>query len=163
MAMPTNSATQSISFLQMQTEFGGSSPIGMGEYYRSGSYVPNTVSRRLTSWTQYSFDLNEESVAQSDGGAYGAIQVWHFNGGIVFVGAGASTQVSGTNGYGYKRGTYMSSLYTAEDTKNNVPAFTTYYYKIQQWQYNWESVSANQSVPTSGTMSMLQFYGGTDD
>lgn len=37
MAMPSSGA---INFGQLQTEFGGSNPIGINEYYRSGTYVP---------------------------------------------------------------------------------------------------------------------------
>ena len=38
MAMPSSGA---ISFAQMQTEFGGSNPIGFNEYYAGGSHVPS--------------------------------------------------------------------------------------------------------------------------
>lgn len=38
MAMPSSGA---ISFSQMQTEFGGSNPIGFNEYYAGGSHVPS--------------------------------------------------------------------------------------------------------------------------
>ena len=38
MAMPSSGT---ITFAQLQTEFGGSNPIGLNEYYRGGSYVPN--------------------------------------------------------------------------------------------------------------------------
>ena len=37
MTMPASGA---INFGQLQTEFGGSNPIGLNEYYRSGTYVP---------------------------------------------------------------------------------------------------------------------------
>jgi hypothetical protein len=38
MAMPASGA---INFGQLQTEFGGSNPIGLNEYYKGGTYVPN--------------------------------------------------------------------------------------------------------------------------
>lgn len=37
MPMPSSGA---INFGQLQTEFGGSNPIGLNEYYRGGTYVP---------------------------------------------------------------------------------------------------------------------------
>jgi hypothetical protein len=160
MAMPTNSLTQSISFAQLQNEFGGSDPVGMAEYYRGAGagYVPWAVSRRIASWTQYGFVQDDTAIAQLTNSQYGPIEVWHFNSGIVHQGLGASYQ----NG-SYQRGDWVGSIATAADTKNNIPAYTTYYYKIKRWQYNWTSVNVNQNVPSSATISMLQFYGGTDD
>jgi hypothetical protein len=38
MAIP---ASGTLTFAQIQTEFGGSNPIGLNEYYRGGAYVPN--------------------------------------------------------------------------------------------------------------------------
>jgi hypothetical protein len=38
MAIP---ASGTLTFTQIQTEFGGSNPIGLNEYYRGGAYVPN--------------------------------------------------------------------------------------------------------------------------
>ena len=34
-----------ITLAQIQTEFGGSNPIGLSEYYKGGSYVPNTATK----------------------------------------------------------------------------------------------------------------------
>ena len=163
MAMPASSLTQSISFAQLQNEYGGSDPVGMNEYYRSGGYVPTSVSRRIASWTQFSFNGTVNSVAQTTDGEYGPIQVWRFNSVAVYTAAGASTAVTGPNYWSYQRGDYHSQVATPADTKNNVPAYVTYFYKIKRYQHNWESVNVNQNVPTSDTISMLQFYGGTDD
>lgn len=38
MAMPSSGT---ITFSQLQTEFGGANPIGINEYYKGGTYVPN--------------------------------------------------------------------------------------------------------------------------
>ncbi len=38
MPMPSSGT---ITFAQLQTEFGGSNPISLNEYYRGGAYVPN--------------------------------------------------------------------------------------------------------------------------
>ena len=38
MAIPSSGT---LTFTQIQTEFGGSNPIGLNEYYRGGAYVPN--------------------------------------------------------------------------------------------------------------------------
>lgn len=51
-----------ISFSDIQTEFGGSNPIGINEYYKGGSYVPSTVSKTVTA--------SNLSTSES-GGSYG--------------------------------------------------------------------------------------------
>ena len=33
-----------ITFAQIQAEFGGANPIGLSEYYQGGAYVPTTLS-----------------------------------------------------------------------------------------------------------------------
>ena len=40
----TLQSSGAISFSQIQSEFGGSSPISISEYYRNGSYVQGTYS-----------------------------------------------------------------------------------------------------------------------
>lgn len=45
MALQTSGA---ISFADIQTEFGGSNPIGINEYYKNGAYVPTTVTNTIT-------------------------------------------------------------------------------------------------------------------
>ena len=39
-----------ITLAQVQSEFGGSNPISMSEYYRGGSYVPTTVTGSYSSY-----------------------------------------------------------------------------------------------------------------
>ena len=41
--MPALPSSGSLSLSQVQASFGGSSPIGMSEYYRGGSYVANNA------------------------------------------------------------------------------------------------------------------------
>ena len=41
-----------ISLSQVQSEFGGSNPISMSEYYRGGAYVPTTIST-AGAWSAY--------------------------------------------------------------------------------------------------------------
>tara|TARA_B100000427_G_scaffold313325_1_gene305580 strand:+ start:171 stop:743 length:573 start_codon:yes stop_codon:yes gene_type:complete len=48
MTLPTSGA---ISLENIQTEFGGSNPIGMNEYYRDGAYVPSSNTNVPTSGT----------------------------------------------------------------------------------------------------------------
>ena len=42
--MTLPNAGSPINLAQLQTEFGGSNPIGLAEYYRGGSYVPSSAS-----------------------------------------------------------------------------------------------------------------------
>lgn len=45
MTLPASGA---LSFANIQTEFGGSNPISLSEYYKNGSNVPSTVSEAVT-------------------------------------------------------------------------------------------------------------------
>lgn len=44
----TLQSSGAISFADLQTEFGGSNPIGINEYYKDGAYVPSTITADAT-------------------------------------------------------------------------------------------------------------------
>ena len=66
MALQTSGA---ISLAQVQSEFGGSHPISMSEYYQGGAYVPTTVS------------FGKDSSINSNIPASGVIRMSNFYGG----------------------------------------------------------------------------------
>ena len=153
MAMPASGSP--ISFSQMQTEFGGSNPIGFNEYYRDGSYVPSelfkeyaysadvySVSHRIQSGAADEWEWHSDSVLRSTSGpTHGPV--------------GALDQVF-VSGVYYRRGTGPISPNTTGTSKvdgvTGVP-FTIYHYSIQIQE------DVNATVPTSGTISLSQFYG----
>jgi len=97
MALPISGA---ISFTDIQTEFGGTNPIGLNEYYRGGGLVPNTPANTSIPTT-------------------GAISLSDFYGGSVLTisthTVTIGTYTSGTKGipsYGYDDGTITSGIPT---------------------------------------------------
>ena len=67
-----------ISFSDIQTEFGGSNPIAINEYYKNGAYVPNTVE---TNATVSSMSYTESESALSNwGGNYSNFWRYYENG-----------------------------------------------------------------------------------
>lgn len=140
MALQTSGA---ISLSQVQGEFGGANPISMSEYYRGGAYVPTTISTTTTSAWYAQFSPLWAWVINSGTSTFQA----YWDGTNVGSGSGSSITVGG---YTYDVG----SLWTTISDKFG----TTYYYEIRRTGSTSETV--NTSIPSSGTISMSQFYGG---
>ena len=140
MALQTSGA---ISLSQVQGEFGGSNPISMSEYYRNGSYVPSTITTTSTTGWYGQFSPLWTWIVPAGTSTYQA----YWNGTNVGSGSGSSITVSG---YTYDVG----SLWNTISDKTG----TTYYYQIRRTGST--STTVNSSIPTSGTISMSQFYGG---
>jgi hypothetical protein len=128
-----------ISLSQVQSEFGGSNPISMSEYYRGGSYVPTTGSG---SYSSYQANLQSPQYYFTNHG----IVVWNGSQ-VANVSAGSTSATAG--GYTYQRG----SLYTTISGKYS----STSYYYVRRGT---AATSINTGIPSSGTISMNQFYGG---
>jgi hypothetical protein len=128
-----------ISLSQVQSEFGGANPVSMSEYYRGGSYVPTTGAG---SYSSYQGSLQSPRYYFTGDG----IVVWN-NSQVANVSAGATSATAG--GYTYQRG----SLYTTIASKYT----TVYYYYVRRGT---AAASINTGIPSSGTISMNQFYGG---
>jgi hypothetical protein len=128
-----------ISLSQVQSEFGGANPVSMSEYYRGGSYVPTTGSG---SYSSYQANLQSPQYYFTNHG----IVVWNGSQ-VANVSAGATSATAG--GYTYQRG----SLYTTISGKYT----STSYYYVRRGT---ASTSINTGIPSSGAISMSQFYGG---
>lgn len=139
-----------ISLSQVQSEFGGSNPISMSEYYRGGAYVPTTISTSAGSYSSYQGNIS--TYYWSDVGNSGTVSL-RWNGSNVggFV-SSATTYTTG--GYQYEKGTLFT---TAGGGGKGEP--TDYYYRIRRRTVG-SSTTVNTSIPASGTISMNQFYGG---
>jgi hypothetical protein len=139
--MSTLQTSGSIAFSEIQTQFGGSNPIALSEYYKGGSYVsaPENI-------PTYSSDYR---VVRNGS--------WGSNGNVYFYWAG--TLKSSINGYTTFAGAYSLDLQDAGDgylynVVGNYSASTwVQYFTISR--YN----KANYNLPTSGQISMNQFYG----
>ena len=138
-----------ITLSQVQSEFGGSSPISMNEYYRGGSYVPTTVSQSAGSWSSYignssnTWDVN-------------LFAIIYWNGSLLSnPNDGANTDTLRTyNGYQYQRGTQWGTI-----TGSGKLAINTTRYRIRR-RVAASNITVNTNVPSSGTIDMADFYGG---
>ena len=140
--MSTLQTSGAITLANIQSQFGGSNPISMSEYYKGGSYVSapkNTAT--------YSSDYRV--IRQGS---------WGSNGNVYFYWAG--TLKSNINGYTTFAGTYGLDLQDPGDgylynVEGNYSANNWVQYFVIS-RYN----KANYNLPTSGQITMNQFYGG---
>lgn len=160
MALPS-SGTLALS--QIQSEYGGSNPISMSEYYRNGAYVPNSITTSVTvrePTSGYSYQsfaptyiwaANDPAVNPS-GSTVVAYIDW--NNVRIYTGDGSFTGSSYTSGgYTYYKGVKQEDIYTKSGY-----LFTLY--SIYRTYQSTTTIYVNQSVPTSGTISISNFYGG---
>ena len=133
-----------ISLSQVQSEYGGSNPISMSEYYRNGSYVPSS---NVGSYSSYQANVN--SYYWSAGGNSGTVTIEWNNSVVASFQSSATTYITG--GYEYQKGTLFSS------SSGGKGGTTTYYYRVRR---RTNSGSINTNLPTSGSISMNDFYGG---
>lgn len=134
-----------ISLSQVQAEFGGSNPISMSEYYRGGSFV-GTVG----SYTAYQYDLTAPDRYYwvfSDVSGNDTSIFWN-NSAVASFNGNAGTTSHTTGGFEYNRGTLQL-------TEGGGSTPLVRYYQVRR-----RATGINSSVPTSGTISMDDFYGG---
>lgn len=148
-----------ISLSQVQSHWGGSNPISMGEYYRNGSYVPSTVTVTTTTTTTTrepssgsNLSLTNPQTQWYTFGAAGGITV-RWAGSTIVSSYDPWTATSLTSGgWTYYRDTYYSQTYGVIS------------YRVYRQQTTTSSSSTNTNIntgiPTSGTISMNQFYNG---
>lgn len=148
--MATLQTSGAISLSQVQSVLGGGNPISMSEYYRGGAYTPATVS---------------QPYAVTEGPYFNNSNRW-----LVFAGNYADTILFGgthwNQGYGRNMTSYSVSGYTfyrgAYVRINSDKIVGNYYeYYISRSYWASSSTNVNTGVPSSGTISMSNFYGAT--
>jgi hypothetical protein len=144
MALPSSGI---ITMQDLQDEYGGGHPIDIVEYYRNGSYVPSTI------YTNYNFAYDVYSASNQ---TYWYTDSTSETSGIYIGGtlvrSGASySSTSWTSNIGGGTRTYTRASYKGSFNQFN-------YYSYNRYDTLIESV--NQNVPTSGTISLSDFYGG---
>lgn len=142
-----------ISLSQVQSEFGGSNPISMSEYYRNGSNVPSTINSGPGAWSSYQYARGTSNDHYWSHNIFAGL-VWA-GGGVPSYLLAASTTSYSYGDYTYERGSYVTSITTGSGKSST----TTLYYYIRRRQ-NAATITVNSNVPTSGTISMDDFYGG---
>lgn len=158
--MPLQSSG-AISFLDLQNEYGGSNPIGMDEYYRNGALVPNSI-------TVYEPSASTYNYARTGTTYYWQDSFWGPNTRRPLIWAGTQiTTFGGTGDTTYSDGTYTytrdpGGWQSREDQGSSVcgSAGTQQIYHTFFGVRRESTLLVNQNVPTAGTISMNQFYGG---
>ena len=160
MALQTSGA---ISFLNLQNEFGGSNPISISEYYRGGGLVPSTRTTYVTTYepasgfTEVSLLTPLNGWAQRQDSPYTVRIFWNSDTQVVeFSGADLGIPSSyTTGGWTYYRDTNA--------TLTDIPFAGANYnvWEIRRQQTTSTLVNINTSVPTSGQISLNNFYGAT--
>lgn len=145
----TLQSSGAISLSQVQSEFGGSNPVSMSEYYRGGSYVPTSVTQAAGSYTSY---LYSSSYAWSAG--LGVNITWNGSQAYSNVTTPNTTTIISIGGYTYQRGSFQSS-----STSGGKLAITTSVYQVRR-RLNSSTITVNQAIPSSGMIDMADFYNG---
>jgi hypothetical protein len=139
MALPSSGI---ITLKNLQDEYGGSNPINISEYYRNGSYVPNSI----TEYYNYQYGIYDI------GGTY-----WYTDSNTNKSGM----YLNGTNWY--SSGSYNNTQITSGNRTYTRATYQGAFYQFKYYSYNTydvRAVSVNQNVPTSGAISLSNFYGG---
>jgi hypothetical protein len=148
----------SISLEDIESEFGGGNPISIGDYYRGGSYVPasittSTVLREPSSGENY---IRENMSWRLIFGAFNRTTV--FWGGQQIYQSDDNTLSSVViNGKTYYKGT-LRQQEAVPYTPNQL--LFIYSHGIYRSSGSTTTTSVNQDVPTSGQISLSDFYGG---
>jgi hypothetical protein len=152
MAIP---ASGPLSLTDIQTEFGGTNPIGLNEYYRGGPYVPTTggsFTRQPASGQYYSAATPGTYVwaviTYPPASLNEIIANWNDTLPEPFPAAGVTSFVS-NDGWTYFRGTFVTTTVGK--------LFTTNDYGIYREQGT--TIAINTGVPSSGTISIANLYG----
>ena len=134
-----------ITLSNIQGEFGGSAPIGIDEYYKDGSYVSATKDTAT-------YSSNYRVVRSGSWGSTGGVY-FYWNGTLLSNITGSAT-FAGTYGLDL-RDQGDGYLYNVEG--NYSASSFTQYFVISRYR------KATYNIPTSGTISIGDFYGAADD
>ena len=150
----TLQSSGAISLANLASEYTDSAPNSLSEFYRNGGKVPNSITTNVPAGsyvTQYN-----QSTYYWRVGLFSEIR-WN----NVTINQGALTSSTATTysagGFDYQRGSFVGNVTTG----SGKTAFTWAYYQVRRRTSATTSTqNVNQNVPTSGTISLSQFYGG---
>lgn len=156
-----------LTFSSIQGEYGGANPINISEYYRNGSYVPDSITTTSYYWTYpgYRTLVEVPDTSQNYWTKDGTSYQLFLNGSLAYsttsnffpfeVAIGGKPPAG--PGASYVQTGFKGTFQTIGDVN---------YYKVGQATYNaYEAststtVSANQTVPIGGVISVSNFYNG---
>ena len=142
----TLQASGAISLYEIQNEFGGSDPISLSEYYKNGSYVDPSLNFAINT---LNWSNSNQVIRYNSSNTYTFI--W---GGTVVVQATGSNTSSGLD---YVTGTASGHTIYRYGCGNRIQNYSSY----QRWSI-WRINKAAYDMPTSGQISMNQFYSGSN-
>ena len=144
MALPSSGT---ITMGQLRTEFGDTGTSSLSEFYRGGSLVPSTTTVYEPSATTFESSLTppEYGWVEDLSSPYDVQIFWNGADSGSLAGTGSSETTWVYNGWTYTKGAFVYD------------GGTYYVYQIRREQVQ----SINTGVPTSGTISLSDFYGAT--
>jgi hypothetical protein len=204
MTLPASGA---LSFANIQTEFGGSNPIALSEYYKNGSNVPSTVSEAVTAsnlggsnspnarypaisgydpqintfnrlYTQALWGDNGSTITMDRNFTVNKTGTYNYYVGYYIQGSGTATVSMYVNGVlirthslpvGYNTTTSATDTLSVSSgqvirTVGTGPSsgWAVIYVYVGGSTYNNASIDlpVNANIPTSGALSLSDYYGG---
>ena len=146
-----------ISLANLASEYTDSQPNSLSEFYRNGGKVPSTITVNVPagSWSSYLYSQTGTTYYWAT--FVFASAVWAgSSAGFPSLTGSTVTSVS-VGGFDYERGSFVETITTGTGKNQS----TTSYYRIRRrTSATTSTISVNQNVPTSGTISLSQFYGG---
>ena len=148
--MPFLQSSGAISINDIKNMFGGPGSPALSNYYRGGAYIPSskTVTVRDPSSGEY-YNLAIGGIWWEVTGGYTAVY-WNGPGYVYQNGTGLNPTSVTSGGYTYYRGSLRAVV-----PQDYQP--TSYYYGI--YRTSSSTTSINTGIPSSGAISLSQFYG----
>lgn len=144
-----------ISINDIKTLFGGPASPALSNYYRGGSYIPSSKTVTVTdpNTTGYYSNTGSGYFWMNQTGYNGLDTRFRWAGANYALGAVSLTSYT-TGGYTYYRAAFATRITT--DYGYGYIAYNDYYYIYRTYQ---STTSINGNVPTSGAISLSNFYG----
>lgn len=157
--MPFLQSSGAISINNIKTLFGGPASPALSNYYRGGAYIPSTKTttttvREPTSgeyWTENVTTVRVDVSGFDAGGTTGSTAYYWFSS-VVYSAYGNIPSVT-TGGYTYYRGSFRKYIY------DSTYGITVNFFGIYRTSQSTTTVNINTNIPTSGQISISQFYG----
>ena len=169
----------SISISELVSEFGGSAPHSLSEYYRGGANVPTTITTGVPQGNFTAYQGNVTGATGATGTVTSVNYFWKvqlFSSSVVWNGVskpntnpievsaglfGPHTQTLflSNDGFEYQRGPSIGLFQVPATSPGFV--FNANLYQVRRRQAATEtSTTVNTDIPSSGQVSLTDFYGG---
>ena len=160
MALPTSGT---ISINDLRVEFGDSGSSSLSEFYRGGGLVPSTQTTSTTTYEpsattfEYSLVSPLYGWVQDEGSPFTIYLYWDNVELVQFTDSsfGATSSYTHTDGWTYVRASSPSA--TGIDLGDIIVSV----FPIRRQKTTTTVININTGVPTSGTISLSNFYGAT--